>query len=145
MTLGELIEKLGGELKQGSADVVVSSFGLKTLNRHQQMQLSQLVAALLRPGGMFSFVEISVPRFWPLRMVYMFYLNHIIPWIGRIFLGNPSNYRMLGLYTQQFGNCKHFAACLRQQGMQVAEANHFFGCATGVRGIKPTGTLEASL
>jgi ubiquinone/menaquinone biosynthesis C-methylase UbiE len=60
----------------------------------------------------------------------------VIPWIGRLFLGNPSNYRMLGVYTQEFGSCKHFAECLREQGMQVTETSHFFGCATGVRGLK---------
>jgi ubiquinone/menaquinone biosynthesis C-methylase UbiE len=77
------------EFEPASADVVISSFGLKTFDRHQQLQLSQRVADLLRPGGVFSFVEISVPRFWLLRLPYMFYLNHIIPWIGRLFLGNP--------------------------------------------------------
>jgi demethylmenaquinone methyltransferase/2-methoxy-6-polyprenyl-1,4-benzoquinol methylase len=35
----------------------------------------------------------------------MFYLKHIIPGIGRLLLGNPENYRMLGVYTEKFGNC----------------------------------------
>jgi demethylmenaquinone methyltransferase/2-methoxy-6-polyprenyl-1,4-benzoquinol methylase len=122
-----------------SADIVISSFGLKTLDRHQQMQLSKVVDDLLRPGGVFSFVEISVPPYRMLRFFYMFYLNRIIPWVGHLFLGNPANYRMLGLYTEQFGDCRYFAECLRQHGIQVAEVSYFFGCATGVRGVKPIG------
>jgi len=54
-----------------------------------------------------------------------------------LFLGNPANYRMLGVYTREFGHCRHFAQCLREQGLEVAEGSYFFGCTTGVRGIKP--------
>lgn len=120
-----------------SADAVISSFGLKTFDRDQQMQLARIVASLLRPGGDFSFVEVSVPQARILRWLYMFYLGRIIPWIGRLFLGDPTNYRMLGIYTQDFGTCQHFAECLQQQGLQVSTVRYFFGCATGVRGIKP--------
>lgn len=124
------------DFERESADAVISSFGLKTLNPGQQLELSRRVANLLRPGGVFSFVEISVPPGRLLRLLYLFYLNRIIPWIGRLFLGNPSNYRMLGIYTQEFGRCKHFADCMRLQRLQVTETSHFFGCATGVRGVK---------
>lgn len=120
----------------GSADVVISSFGLKTFDCDQQMQLARCVARLLRTGGTFSFVEISVPQARFLRWPYMFYLEQIIPWIGKLFLGNPSNYRMLGIYTKAFSNSHHFAECLREQGLQVEEVNYFFGCATGVHGVK---------
>jgi ubiquinone/menaquinone biosynthesis C-methylase UbiE len=118
------------------ADAVICSFGLKTFDRAQQEQLAQRVARLLRPGGVFSFVEISVPPAAFLQLPYLFYVNRVIPWIGRLFLGNPANYRLLGVYTQAFGTCHHFAECLRQQGLEVSEASYFFGCATGVRGVK---------
>jgi ubiquinone/menaquinone biosynthesis C-methylase UbiE len=131
-----LQDALTWNFEPASADVVISSFGLKTFDQDQQFQLARRVAELLRPGGVFSFVEISVPQARGLRLLYLFYLNCIIPWVGRLFLGNPANYRMLGIYTQQFGNCKYFAECLRQQRMQVTEVRHFFGCATGVRGYK---------
>jgi demethylmenaquinone methyltransferase/2-methoxy-6-polyprenyl-1,4-benzoquinol methylase len=45
------------------ADVVVSSFGLKTFDREQQRRLAQTVARLLKPGGAYSFIEISVLSF----------------------------------------------------------------------------------
>jgi ubiquinone/menaquinone biosynthesis C-methylase UbiE len=131
-----LQDVLTWDFEPASADVVISSFGLKTFDQNQQLQLARQGSALLRPGGTFSFVEISVPHALGLRPLYLFYLNRIIPWVGRLFLGNPANYRMLGIYTQQFGNCKYFAECLRQQRMQVTEVSDFFGCATGVRGYK---------
>jgi ubiquinone/menaquinone biosynthesis C-methylase UbiE len=119
------------------ADVVVSSFGLKTLDREQQERLARKVAELLRPGGTYAFIEISVPPFLPLRLIYMFYLSWLIPIVGRIFLGDPDCYRMLGQYTQAFDNVGHFARCLDRAGLQGTTVSYFFGCATGARGIKP--------
>jgi demethylmenaquinone methyltransferase/2-methoxy-6-polyprenyl-1,4-benzoquinol methylase len=67
----------------------------------------------------------------------MFYLKWLIPLVGRLLLGNPESYRMLGVYTQAFDNATHFACCLREAGLAVVPVSYFFGCATGVRGIKP--------
>ena len=41
-----------------SADAVVCSFGLKTFDRDQQRRLAGTVARLLKPGGVYSFIEI---------------------------------------------------------------------------------------
>jgi len=128
---------LAWDFESACADAVISSFGLKTFDPDQQKHLARRVAALLRPGGVFSFVEISVPPSRLLRWPYMFYLKFVIPWVGRIFLGNPANYRMLGVFTEEFGNCRQFAEALREFGLEVAEVRYFFGCATGVRGVKP--------
>ena len=120
-----------------SFDAVVSSFGLKTFSLEQQVQLAGQVARLLRPGGAFSFVEISVPPHRALRLAYMFYVKHVIPLVGRLWLGNPANYRMLGIYTEAFGDCAHFARSLERAGLEVRFIRYFFGCATGVLGRKP--------
>ena len=119
-----------------SADIVVSSFGLKTFDPEQQQRLAHVVARLLRPGGAYSFIEISVPSFPPLRAAYLFYLKRVIPVIGRMLLGNPDCYRMLGTYTEAFGNASHFADCLRRAGLEASAVSYFHGCATGVRGFK---------
>jgi ubiquinone/menaquinone biosynthesis C-methylase UbiE len=121
----------------GFADVIVSSFGLKTFDRDQQRKLAGRVARILKAGGSYSFVEISVPSFAPLRYLYMLYLRTLIPMIGRLMLGNPDCYRMLGRYTGAFGNVGHFANCLRDAGLEANPVSYFFGCATGVRGHKP--------
>jgi demethylmenaquinone methyltransferase/2-methoxy-6-polyprenyl-1,4-benzoquinol methylase len=119
------------------ADVVVSSFGLKTFDREQQRRLAGIVAQLLKPGGSFSFVEISVPPVPLLRAAYMFYLKRVIPLLGRVLLGNPDSYRMLGVYTEAFEHALYLSNCLRLAGLEAVPASYFFGCATGVRGSKP--------
>lgn len=119
-----------------SFDVIYSTFGLKTFSPSQLEQLAEEVARLLRPGGQFAFLEISVPANRWLRWPYLFYLNHVIPRMGRLFLGNPDNYRMLGIYTTAFINCDHAAAAFARR-LNVTRCSFFFGCATGFHGRKP--------
>lgn len=126
--------------EEGNADVVVSSFGLKTLSVEQQKTLAQIVFRLLKPGGVFSFVEISVPCQRWLRWPYLFYLGRIVPVIGELFLGNPDNYRMLGIYTRAFGNCRRVAGYFREAGLEVEDQSFFFGCATGLMGKRPNAS-----
>ena len=135
----DLIEAdvLESELESSTVDAIVSSFGLKTFSEQQLRRLAEQIARLLKPGGIFSLVEISVPRNGLLRWPYLFYIKHVIPLIGRFFLGNPDNYRMLGVYTEEFGNCTLVKMEFERAGLVTEERSHFFGCATGVRGHKP--------
>ncbi len=130
-------DALASSLASESADVIVSSFGLKTFSPDQINRLAEEVARLLKPGGVFSFLEISVPPNRFLRWPYLNYIRHVIPTIGRVFLGNPENYRMLGIYTERFGHCGGAARALEQAGLHVQQDSYFFGCATGVSGRKP--------
>ena len=120
-----------------SADVVVSSFGLKTLSSEQLEALARIVHCILKPGGVFSFVEISVPTGSWLRWPYMFYVSRVVPWIGALFLGNPQNYRHLGVYTNAFRNCRETVRLFREAGLEAEYQSFFFGCATGLSGRRP--------
>jgi ubiquinone/menaquinone biosynthesis methyltransferase len=125
------------DLPPGSADVVLSSFGLKTLSVAQLRVFARRVYDVLAPGGRLSLVEISVPRSRWLRIPYMFYLRGVIPLLGALFLGNPENYRWLGVYTEAFGDCSDACRVFSESGLEVEMASYFFGCATGVVGRKP--------
>ena len=125
------------DLPDASADVIVSSFGLKTFSDGQTAELARQVYRLLRPGGRFAMLEISIPPAAILRWPYLFYLRHCIPPIGRIFLGNPDNYRMLEIYTSAFGNCTHARAAFENAGLETRMSRLFFGCATAIHGRKP--------
>ncbi|MDX5482530.1 MAG: class I SAM-dependent methyltransferase [Hymenobacteraceae bacterium] len=128
---------LSNAIPDHSADFVISTFGLKTFNEAQQSLLADEVVRILKPGGVFSFVEISVPNNI-LRPFYMFYLKRVIPVIGRLFQGNADNYRMLGRYTSNFKDCSTFFQLLADRGLNVRFTNYFWGCATGVSGSKPS-------
>jgi len=91
------------------ADYVISGFGLKTFDKEQLVQLAAEIGRILKKGGEFSLVDVSVPGHKFLRNTYLFYLKNIIPLLGKLFLGNPETYKMLGIYTQEFENSQKVA------------------------------------
>jgi ubiquinone/menaquinone biosynthesis methyltransferase len=134
---------LANSIPDASVDRVVSSFGLKTFAPEHQQALAEEIYRILKPGGIFSLLEISVPRQALLRWPYMFYLKHAIPLIGRLLLGNPDNYRLLGRYTEGFGDSRAMGEQLRAAGLTVTCRDYFFGCASGVHGVRPAAPMLA--
>ena len=119
-----------------SFDAVLCSFGLKTLSAEHMAALAREIRQLLKPGGTFSLIEISVPPSLLLRLPYLWYLERVIPVLGRLLLGNPENYRMLGRYTRAFGSSQRALVAFREAGLEAEFRSYFFGCATGVMGRK---------
>lgn len=117
-------------------DVITCAFGLKTFNNEQLNQLAKVVYDSLKKNGKFTFIEISVPPNRMLRFFYKLYLCKIIPVLGRLFLGNPSDYKMLWIYTLNFENCKKALHIFERNGLKVTYKSYFFGCATGLVGYK---------
>ena len=134
---GDQLGPWTAEHGDGIADVVLSTFGLKTFTREQRARLAREVARVVRPGGRLSLLEISVPPPLLLRWPYMVYIKYFVPLIGRLLLGNPDNYRLLGVYTSRFRDCSEFAAQCTDAGLRVQMRRFFFGCATAVVGEKP--------
>ena len=127
---------LNNDIPSDSADFVISTFGIKTFNEAQQLILAKEIHRILKPGGSFSFIEISEPRILLLKWTYLFYLKKVIPLIGRLFLGNSEDYSMLGKYCTRFKNSHFFHESLLKQNLRSTYKNYFFGCATGVYGVK---------
>lgn len=123
-------------IESGSADYVISGFGLKTFNDEQLVQLADEIDRILKPSGKFSLIDVSVPKIRILKPFYMFYLKNIIPILGKVFLGNPETYKMLGIYTQEFGNSKNVFDIFKKANFEVEYIEYFFGCASGIKGVK---------
>lgn len=128
---------LENALADESFDCIVSAFGIKTFSDKQKEILASEIKRLLKPGGTVSLVEVSVPKAFLLKGLYMFYLKQIIPLLGSLFLGNPENYRMLGVYTEKFGSSRKMFEIMERQGFQAIYQDYFFGCASGLTGVKP--------
>lgn len=127
---------LNNALKDESVDTVICGFGVKTLSSNQLYLLVNEVERVLKPGGTFAFIEVSVPEGWIFEKIYMQYLKQIVPIMGKLLLGNPENYRMLGEYTERFRNCQGLCSLLAQRGLRVRYDEYFYGCATGISGMK---------
>lgn len=128
---------LHSNLTPESADFVISTFGLKTFNHGQQRHLAKEVARVLKPRGVFSLIEASDPKGWALHGLYRFYLGRVLPLVEKTVLKGAQDFSMIGIYTRNFGDCRFFAQCLADEGLDVEFKVHFFGCATGVVGRKP--------
>jgi len=131
------------DLIENSADCVISTFGLKTFNIEQQQRIAHQVKRVLKPGGTFSFIEASDPKNWKLRPLYRIYMDHGLPLIERLALRGAQDFSMIGTYTKNFENCNEFAKALEAEGLEVERYADFFGCATGVCGVKPKESIVA--
>lgn len=135
-------DALQTDLPENHADLVVSTFGLKTFDTIQQTVLANQIARILKPGGSFSLIEASDPKGWILRPLYRFYLDGLLPQIERLFLKGAHDFSMIGTYTRNFENSAHMAEALRNAGLTVSLKKHVFGCATSVAGHKPSAISE---
>jgi len=123
---------LSTSLPDRSVDFIISAFGLKTFDSHQLRRLALELLRILRPGGSCSLLEITMPELQLLRAPYRFYINKVIPMIGRMFLKDIECYKMLGVYTEAFGSCAKFAGIFENVGFKVVVKEHFFGCASSL-------------
>jgi ubiquinone/menaquinone biosynthesis methyltransferase len=127
---------LQNELPNNHYDIVICAFGLKTFDREQLIVLANETKRILKPGGKFSFIEVSQPKNKVLKSVYKLYIRKIIPIIGKALLGNPTEYKMLWQYTDQFENSKIANDIFNVNGLRSEYSSYFYGCATGFNGIK---------
>jgi len=127
---------LDSRLPSNYFDIVVCAFGLKTFDSRQLKILATETYRILKPGGAFSFIEVSKPENVILKTLYRFYLGKIIPIIGKFLLGNPKEYKMLWQYTDKFGNAKEANQIFQSVGLKSKYKSYFYGCATGFKGTK---------
>lgn len=127
---------LENNLPSANFDIVTCAFGLKTFDEKQLDFFAFTLNRILKENGRFSFIEVSKPSNKLLLFIYKFYLKHCIPFLGKLFLGNPNDYRMLWLYTDKFENSKKVKIAFEKHGLTVDFDEYFFGCATGISGKK---------
>lgn len=129
-------DMLNNNLPSNHFDFVICAFGLKTFNSEQIAILARETKRILKPGGQFSFIEVSAPSSPVLKVLYRLYLGRVVPVLGWLFLGNPREYRMLWQYTSRYGDSKKAVELFREAGLSTQYQSYFYGCATGVSGTK---------
>lgn len=127
---------LQNSLQSNFFDVVSCAYGLKTFNTAQLEVLAKEVYRILKPGGKFSFVEVSKPKNRILHSFYGFYLGKVIPVFGKLLLGNPEDYKMLWKYTNKFESCEKIREIFAKENLTTNIDDYFAGCATGLSGYK---------
>jgi len=127
---------LKNNLQSEHYDIISCAYGLKTFNTEQIEILAREISRILKTKGKFSFVEVSKPQNRFLYFCYKLYLSKIIPVLGKLFLGDPSDYKMLWIYTEKFENSKKVKDIFEKYGLKATYEKYFFGCASGISGEK---------
>lgn len=130
------LDILHNTLPANQYDLVTCAFGLKTFNSEQLSILAKETHRILKPGGQFTFIEVSKPENKILNFFYGFYLGKVIPVLGALFLGSPTEYKLLWKYTSGFENAQKVSHIFSEAGLSTEFVSYFYGCASGFYGRK---------
>ncbi len=123
-------------LASESVDVASISFGIRNVV-DVGAALSEMYR-VLRPGGRALILEFSLPRFGPLRWVYLKYFRHVLPRVGGWLSGDAQAYRYLNQSVEAFPYGAAFCALMEAAGFSEVSARSLtFGIATIYRGDRP--------
>jgi demethylmenaquinone methyltransferase/2-methoxy-6-polyprenyl-1,4-benzoquinol methylase len=90
------------------------SFGLRNVS-DLDAALRQ-IAGVLRPGGKLVVLECAIPRWQPLKGLFLFYFRHLLPWIGRLISARGSAYSYLPSSVLAFPQREGFLARMAAAG-----------------------------
>ncbi len=108
-----------------SFDAATVSFGLRNV-ADLDRALHEL-ARVLRPGGELGILEFTVPAWQPLRALYLFYFEHLLPRVGRVLSRDPTAYSYLPSSVLGFPHRREFTARLEAAGFAAAASTSLSG------------------
>jgi ubiquinone/menaquinone biosynthesis C-methylase UbiE len=127
---------LYNEFSAESVDVIVCTFGLKTLHQSTPLVFSEEIMRLLKPNGKFVLIELSEPNNFIFKQTAFFYLKLIVPILSKILRGNDASHKQLYSFFKQFENCNQIEKSLKKTGLNTTQLRFTFGLLTGVFGYK---------
>lgn len=99
-------------------DAATVSFGLRNV-ADLDAALAEL-ARVLRTGGELAVLEFAIPSWQPLRGLYLFYFQKLLPMIGRLVSKDDSAYSYLPSSVLAFPQRREFTARLAAAGFEPA-------------------------
>jgi demethylmenaquinone methyltransferase/2-methoxy-6-polyprenyl-1,4-benzoquinol methylase len=97
----------------------------------------QEIHRVLQPQGRALILEFSLPSNRLIQKLYLFYLNRILPGIGKLISAHPDAYSYLARTIQAFPHGEAFCELMREAGFQSVKAHPLTcGIATIYQGDK---------
>jgi demethylmenaquinone methyltransferase / 2-methoxy-6-polyprenyl-1,4-benzoquinol methylase len=129
-------DALGLPFRTGHFDGCTVGFGIRNLS-DIAAGLSEM-ARVLRPGARAVILEFSKPQRWPWRALYLFYLERLLPVVGRHVSKHGTAYGYLPRSVLAYPGPDRFTTLMRQAGFRdVGYQRLTFGIVTvhwGTRG-----------
>ena len=76
------------------------------------------IARVLKRGGRLVILEFATPTAWPIKSLYLFYFQHVLPWIGRMLSKHTSAYSYLPNSVEGFPQPAEFLHAIGGQGFR---------------------------
>ncbi len=76
------------------------------------------IARVLKRGGRLVILEFATPTAWPIKSLYLFYFQHVLPWIGRMLSKHTSAYSYLPNSVEGFPQPAAFLHAIGGQGFR---------------------------
>ncbi|RAP36458.1 bifunctional demethylmenaquinone methyltransferase/2-methoxy-6-polyprenyl-1,4-benzoquinol methylase UbiE [Candidatus Marinamargulisbacteria bacterium SCGC AAA071-K20] len=121
--------------EESSVDSLTISFGIRNVPDYKK-GISELYR-VCKPQGKVLILEFSIPKFRPLKWLYLFYFRFILPYLGAIVSGHHKAYSYLNKTVETFPQGKEFENTLKNIGFKdVKSTSLTFGVATLYEGLK---------
>jgi demethylmenaquinone methyltransferase/2-methoxy-6-polyprenyl-1,4-benzoquinol methylase len=119
-----------------SVDAVTVAFGIRNVQR-PEIACGEM-ARVLRPGGRLAILEFGVPRIPGIKPLYLWYLTHVLPRIGRVISGHNAAYSYLPASVGTFAPPLEFVHTLRGAGFSEVRADSLtFGIVYLYSAVRP--------
>ena len=122
-------------LLENSIDCVTLAYGIR--NIMNPTKCLKEVYRVLRPHGTFGILELTQPSNPVIRFFHTNYLNHILPFIGKLVTSNPEAYQYLCSSIKNFIPTKTLVEMMEKTGFKnIKTYSLCFGVATIFIGTK---------
>ncbi len=116
-------------VEDSTYDATTVSFGIR--NFPSTLKGLQEMHRILKPGGRAMVMEFSLPTNALVRMVYLFYFRHVLPFVGNLFSGHGDAYSYLNRTVEDYPYGEAFLDIMREAGFKSPSARPLtFGIAT---------------
>ncbi len=138
--LGTTIEIQSGEaenllFESGQFDAAIVAFGARNFEDLDK-GISEM-HRVLKHEGRIVVLEFSKPSMFPLKQLYFFYFQHVLPAVGRIISKNSEAYQYLPDTVMTFPEGNEFLHRLQRAGFSdVSQQRLTFGITTIYSGVK---------
>ena len=138
--LSDRIEMVVGDsenlpFEDNSFDAATVAFGVRNFENLQKGLAD--INRVLRPGGKLVVLELSTPTKFPIKQLFGFYFNNILPLFGRMLSKDDSAYKYLPESVNAFPDGEDFKKVMTAAGFQCNTSRSLtFGICSLYTGVK---------